>query len=221
MFVDPFVAAAVLGLSAAWGSVGLVYWWLILRTPPKTYVARTNNYYHFSDLMIATQLLVMIFGIGRITMPRPVAIGFAGIGILVIALGLWICLWSRFTLGDHWDRHASIKTGHKLIEKDPYSLCRNPIFLGKLLLFVGVALMCPGWITATCAVAAWISFHRRTIREEAILAHHFGSAYVDYSSRTPRFLPALPTFRRETPIQASRFPEITHKPSGAPRQPTP
>lgn len=79
----------------------------------------------------------------------------------------------------------------RLVTGGPYRLCRNPMYLGHLVFFAGVAWTLHSWIGAALLAfhAAW--FHRRVLEDEARLLAQFGDAYRDYSARVSRWVPGL------------------------------
>jgi protein-S-isoprenylcysteine O-methyltransferase Ste14 len=76
----------------------------------------------------------------------------------------------------------------RLVTDGPYRLCRNPMYLGHLLFFLGLAILAgwPGWIVFA-AHCVW--FDRRARGDEQHLAGLFGSPYADYMRRVKRWLP--------------------------------
>jgi protein-S-isoprenylcysteine O-methyltransferase Ste14 len=76
----------------------------------------------------------------------------------------------------------------RLVTAYPYSVSRNPMYLGWALLHLGVGLATGcGWIIATLpATAAWVNLDIR--REERRLAGAFGLEYERYRAAVPRYL---------------------------------
>jgi protein-S-isoprenylcysteine O-methyltransferase Ste14 len=81
------------------------------------------------------------------------------------------------------------ETSSALVERGPFRLSRNPIYLGMVVFLLGVALLA-GSLSPflVIPVFAWI-LDRRFIRaEEAVLAKTFGPAYDTYRGRVRRWI---------------------------------
>jgi len=73
----------------------------------------------------------------------------------------------------------------------PYLRVRNPLLGGLLVALAGVALAASSWPLGVGTVAAAIAAHAWVVRiEEPRLAERFGTAYVEYVRRVPRWIPA-------------------------------
>jgi protein-S-isoprenylcysteine O-methyltransferase Ste14 len=106
---------------------------------------------------------------------------------LMFFAGATIRWWATLYIGGK-------KTG-ELISEGPYSLCRNPLYLGTFLivlsaaffmqsLTLGVGLMLAGWIYLSTTVPV----------EERRLRDRFGSKFDEYCQAVPRLLPRLRSF---------------------------
>ena len=79
-----------------------------------------------------------------------------------------------------------------LITTGPFAVCRNPLYVGNLLLWAGFTVwsgllwMLP--VTLGVSGAYYVSIIGW---EEALLSDRFGDAYRQYSARTPRWWPRL------------------------------
>jgi protein-S-isoprenylcysteine O-methyltransferase Ste14 len=78
-----------------------------------------------------------------------------------------------------------------------YSAVRHPLYLGNLLLWVGVATISgrPSMVFLTL-VLFWLVYERIMIAEERFLFGRFGPAFAEWAERTPAF---VPSFRRWVP----------------------
>ena len=76
----------------------------------------------------------------------------------------------------------------RLVTTFPYSVSRNPMYVGWALIHLGAGLVTgSGWIIATLpAAAAWV--HADIGREERRLAEVFGPAYERYRVAVPLYL---------------------------------
>ncbi|MBI3914721.1 MAG: isoprenylcysteine carboxylmethyltransferase family protein [Chloroflexi bacterium] len=113
------------------------------------------------------------------------------VGALCIAGGLLFALWSiyaQFTIGR--GTPVPLMATQKLVIQPPYSYCRNPMTLGAIGLYFGIAIVL-GSISAALLVllgsVALLSYIRRV--EEKEMELRFGQAYGEYKKRTPFLIP--------------------------------
>jgi len=84
--------------------------------------------------------------------------------------------------------------GGFLIQGGPYALVRNPMYLGILLIGLGiVALIFKWWVAGVFLVIFIIRYIRLIFKEEKKLLGIFGQAYQEYCSQVPRILPRIVT----------------------------
>jgi protein-S-isoprenylcysteine O-methyltransferase Ste14 len=79
----------------------------------------------------------------------------------------------------------------RLVTSGPFSLCRNPMYLGHLIFLAGLALSLQSWLGAAIAVGTALWFQFRVLRDERRLAERFGEPYLQYCSRVKRWIPAV------------------------------
>ena len=79
----------------------------------------------------------------------------------------------------------------RIVEQGPYRWVRNPMYLGPLLFFAGIAATLHSWIALVVLAfhVAW--FDRRVREDERHLAELFGDPYRDYCRRVKRWIPGL------------------------------
>lgn len=77
-----------------------------------------------------------------------------------------------------------------LVTAGPYSLCRNPLYLGTMAIALSAALFVQSAAVLAATALSLVLYAAGTVRvEEAFLRERFGQAYVDYCARTARFIP--------------------------------
>jgi len=79
----------------------------------------------------------------------------------------------------------------KLVADGPYRYVRNPLYLGTLLMTVGLGLLASRSGFVILAGGAAIRILRLIGREEAELAERQGQRFREYCRRVPRLLPAF------------------------------
>jgi len=92
-----------------------------------------------------------------------------------------------------WSFAALVKN-EMLTARGPYVLVRNPMYLGRFVMMLGIVLL-PGnpYVAGAFAVLYYLYMYNRVAREEQRLVPLLGEPYLDYCRRTNRF---LPTFSR-------------------------
>lgn len=104
-------------------------------------------------------------------------------GFGVSMLGEFIQLWC----------FAALKKEKVLACRGPYVLVRNPMYLGRYFIVLGVFLLFgePGlWAVLPYTVFYWFYMYNRVRREEAKLIGIFGADYEAYCRNVNRFLPS-------------------------------
>ena len=80
-----------------------------------------------------------------------------------------------------------------------FSLCRNPLYTGNILIFVGIFLMHGNVWTVTLGSASYIFIYYAIVQaEEAYLLKTFGEPYAAYCARVPRWVPNIFRLRAAT-----------------------
>jgi len=111
---------------------------------------------------------------------------------LVIGLvGLTVRAWTagyapRGTSG----RNTRRQIADTLNTTGPYSVVRNPLYLGNFFLGLGPA-MFPGawWLVLIYVLVFWLYYERIIFAEEAFLREKFGETFLEWAARTPVFVP--------------------------------
>ena len=69
-----------------------------------------------------------------------------------------------------------------------YRISRNPMYLGLMLLSVGSIMMIPNILAIISGLSGIILHHLIILKEERFLKARFGQEYIDYQSKTRRYL---------------------------------
>jgi protein-S-isoprenylcysteine O-methyltransferase Ste14 len=74
----------------------------------------------------------------------------------------------------------------------PYSLVRNPLYVGRILNFTGLAMLSGSWVFgAIIFLVAILVYERISVYEEEYLAEKFGAAHAEWARDVPALLPRL------------------------------
>jgi len=79
----------------------------------------------------------------------------------------------------------------RLVIGGPYRYCRNPMYLGHLIFFAGLAFALQSWLATAVFAFHAVWFHRRVREDETRLAALFGQPYRDYLARVKRWIPGF------------------------------
>jgi protein-S-isoprenylcysteine O-methyltransferase Ste14 len=79
----------------------------------------------------------------------------------------------------------------RLVTSGPYRWVRNPMYLGHLVFFAGIALTLQSWIAAAVLAFHVGWFDRRVREDERRLAALFGEPYLEYCGRVKRWIPGV------------------------------
>ena len=79
----------------------------------------------------------------------------------------------------------------RIVRQGPYRFVRNPMYLGHLIFFAGLALTLGSWIAAAVFAFHAVWFDRRVREDEARLIALFGDPYREYLARVKRWIPGL------------------------------
>jgi protein-S-isoprenylcysteine O-methyltransferase Ste14 len=138
---------------------------------------------------------VWVFPRGRFTplVPMPKIAEAAAIVTMAIAIGsVWFCLAAVRALGRQWALEARVIEGHELIKQGPYSVVRNPIYLGMFGLLVATGLAISRWEALVAAAVLFLAGTEIRIRsEEMLLREAFGARFEEYARNVPAFFPRL------------------------------
>jgi len=78
---------------------------------------------------------------------------------------------------------------HRLVNTGPYQFSRNPIYLGFILMQVGVSLLVQTWWGVLTAPLTILLLHSQVvIYEEAYLERQLGQAYLEYKKQVRRWI---------------------------------
>jgi len=115
------------------------------------------------------------------------------IGWLFIVAGFLFACWAvyvQFTIGR--GTPAPVMATQKLILQKPYNYCRNPMALGTIVLYLGVAALI-GSISAVALVliGAILLLVYIKLLEEKEMEMRFGEDYQEYRKQTPFIIPRL------------------------------
>ena len=112
------------------------------------------------------------------------------IGFAIAATGEFLRAWGVFHAGSE-TRVTGEVGASRLVTSGPFAHVRNPLYVGNILIYVGIGIMSMALFPYLQIVALiWFVFQYTLIvlEEEQFLRQKFGSEYEAYQSAVPRFL---------------------------------
>ena len=111
------------------------------------------------------------------------------VGAAIYTLGLATAVAARFQLGENW---ANIETGQVLTNQNVvatgiYAYVRHPIYIGDLLLLLGLQLALNSWMVLGVLILAPVVM-MKALKEERMLSGEL-HGYEAYCQRSKRFIP--------------------------------
>lgn len=147
-------------------------------------------------IILAPFAALAMFSVPRV---RDGSVGdfvFDALGWTCFAGGALFRWWATLYIGG--------RKGRELAVDGPYSLCRNPLYLGTFLLTISIAFYLHSFLLAFGVVVATPPYLGITIPwEEQTLRQLFGERFENYRRRTPKFLPEFKRFHSPSSIQVS------------------
>jgi protein-S-isoprenylcysteine O-methyltransferase Ste14 len=113
------------------------------------------------------------------------------LGIFLYLLGLAVAVTGRVQLGNNWVdlEDYRVLPEQKLVRNGIYRYIRHPIYLGDVLLILGLELALNSWLVIG-VVGLLVVVIRQALVEERLLVNSL-PGYVDYYRQTKMFIPFI------------------------------
>ena len=121
----------------------------------------------------------------------PIALGDwrTPLGWLLVGVFIVVNGWALLVFALHETGLLPGQPTEALIEQGPYRVSRNPLYVGLLALYLGLALLAPSvWALALFPVAVSLILWGAIVPEERYLHERLGTPYDDYARRVRRWL---------------------------------
>jgi protein-S-isoprenylcysteine O-methyltransferase Ste14 len=126
---------------------------------------------------------------------KPTVISLV-VGFIIALSGESLRIWGVGWAGSETRTTGGVG-GTYLIISGPFAYVRNPLYVGNILLYVGIGLM--SWalfpyLQITALVVFSIQYHFIVLEEERYLIDEF-TEYAEYCKQVPRFIPRLTPYK--------------------------
>jgi len=123
--------------------------------------------------------------------PASSSLNLVWLGVAVVALGEGLRLGAVRHIGTI-SRTRTDRLG-PLIAAGPFAWVRNPLYIGNMALWVGLALVARlPWLALPIAILLGLEYHAIVRWEEGLLVGRLGQPYRDYMMTVPRWMPRAP-----------------------------
>jgi len=171
--------------------------WIVMKRRDQTGAATTGKSHSLHirlarlvKLVILLLIAVQIFLVDVLPiLDEPLALRI--VGGMLYTLGLVTAVLGRVQLGSSWSdiEIGNVAVDSQVISGGVYRYLRHPIYVGDLLLLLGLELSLNSWLVGVAA-AMVPPVVVRAIQEEQSLRKVL-TGYEDYARRTKRFIPFI------------------------------
>jgi protein-S-isoprenylcysteine O-methyltransferase Ste14 len=122
------------------------------------------------------------------------------IGFAIAISGELIRFWGVSWAGSETRTTGGVG-GTYLIISGPFAFVRNPLYVGNILLYIGIGIMSWSLFPYLQMVAILffaVQYHFIVLEEEKYLKEKFGETYSNYVKNVPRFIPRFTSYKDST-----------------------
>ena len=118
------------------------------------------------------------------------------IGYIIIAIAVAFLAAGSIVLYERVEIKGKKRPRIRFVEKGIYTIVRHPVYLGLMLLFIGMMFISDLRWSSILAFPSIIAMYYYTIKEEQIFLEKFGEEFEDYLKRVPRLDIFLGIYRK-------------------------
>lgn len=123
---------------------------------------------------------------GRIDWLAIETVRLAGLAVSFLS-ALWLVA-VQIMIGEHWGVGVPTSALPWLVDAGPFTVSRNPVFLGVVAEAIGLFLTSPTAASLMALTAIWLGAQLQVRFEEDSLRVTYGSDYIDYCKRVRRWI---------------------------------
>lgn len=110
------------------------------------------------------------------------------VGAALALAGAGLALYSQIHMGRSWRIGAASGQLGTIVRTGPFAFSRNPVFVGQVMLFLGLALALPNLIQLTLTFLLISAVHLQVRIEERVLDRDLGYEYQTYRREVRRWI---------------------------------
>jgi protein-S-isoprenylcysteine O-methyltransferase Ste14 len=132
------------------------------------------------------------FAVALLLLPpsTPLSLTPIATGVMLTIAGEALRVWAVHHIGVI-SRTRSDRLG-PLVVSGPFAMCRNPLYVGNIAIWVGFALTARVvWMAPVVLVLLAAEYYAIIRWEESLLESRLGGSYRAYAAQVPRWLPTL------------------------------
>jgi protein-S-isoprenylcysteine O-methyltransferase Ste14 len=141
---------------------------------------------------------LIVVAIFAIESPRMSALG----SIIAVAIALSGLIIRGLVIGYAYIKRGGVNKkvyAENLVTEGLFGVCRNPLYVGNMLIYAGVFLLHGSPLVAIIGIGLFLFIYQCIIyAEEAYLENKFGEGYKNYCSEVPRWIPNLTNYKSST-----------------------
>ena len=118
-------------------------------------------------------------------------------GFLIALCGEGIRFWGVSWAGSETRTTGSVG-GTFLVVSGPFAHVRNPLYVGNILMYLGLGIMSFAifpYLQIAALLFFFIQYHFIVTEEEGYLRNTYGDSYADYVKNVPRFIPRVTAYK--------------------------
>jgi len=144
-----------------------------------------SKHKYFLALLHASILIIniiFIFYLG-IVYSNKIFLALNIVGIIILVIGILLTIYTLIFL-----KEIAILPKNKLIIKGPFKYARHPIYLGYILIVLGLSSFFSSLYLLIYLLFLVLALNYLSRKEEEELIQRFGKQYLNYIKTTPRFI---------------------------------
>jgi protein-S-isoprenylcysteine O-methyltransferase Ste14 len=109
------------------------------------------------------------------------------LGTIWLYSGLIVCVFGMIFTSTAITNFAT-SPKEKVITKGLYRFTRNPVYVGMILMQIGLGIACASWLYLLLIVVLIVLLNANLSGEERYCLYRYGDDYLKYKSKTPRWI---------------------------------
>jgi len=118
-------------------------------------------------------------------------------GLIIAFIGEFLRLWGVSWAGSE-TRTTNNVGGTYLIISGPFAHLRNPLYLGNIMMYIGIGIMSFAlfpWLQVAGLIFFSLQYNIIINEEEEYLKNTFGKQFANYTANVRRFIPRLSSYK--------------------------